>query len=156
MARDEVPPRLLPLIYEAGVDPDLWVPALDALAAHLGAAAAALATHHFALHAGAIYRAAGYDPDCVLSYARRWAARNPWLRRDADYRPAGRVVAGQEIVPEAELVADAFYQQWLSPQGFHHRLCGVLRRDVDRTSSGRCNSTAASPCSSSNGPSPRR
>jgi hypothetical protein len=32
-------------------------------------------------------------------------------------------------VPDAELIVSEFYNEWLRPQGLHHRLCGVVLRD---------------------------
>jgi DNA-binding CsgD family transcriptional regulator len=121
--------RLLPKIYEAGVDPDKWEPVLRAVAKWLDATASAIAVHHFGLNEGTIYRAVGYDPKRVRDYNERYAAENVWLRSANAYQPAGRVLIGEDIIPERELEQSSFYQDWLKPQGLHHRICGVLHRE---------------------------
>ena len=129
MSHEERLHRLLPEVYEAAANPDLWPPLLGDLAEHLGGTACALTVHNFGLHEGTIYKASGYDPDCVRSYAERYAPRNPGLGEERRYRPCGTISLGQELVPEAELVGSEFYNEWLRPQGLHHRLCAVVRRD---------------------------
>jgi PAS domain-containing protein len=122
---------LVPEIYEAASNPELWPALLRRLAASVRGSAAALSTHNFGLLEGLIAHSVGYDPDCVRSYVERYARSNVWLREEGHYRPVGTISIGQQLVPDAELVRTEFYNDWLRPQHLHHRLVGVVRREAN-------------------------
>lgn len=129
MPRDELLHRLLPRVYEAAVEPELWSGVLEELAHAVRGKAAALTIHNFSLQSGTIYRMFGYQTEFVERYADQQARQNPWLRDERHYRRPGAIITGQEIVPDDELVRTDFYTSWLRPQDLHHRLCGVLQRE---------------------------
>ena len=95
----------------------------------LGGVAGAITRHDFESNQVQMLYAFGYEPERLRDYTLRYAAEDAWLRSATPYQQTGRVLTGQEILSDSELVRSSFYQEWLKPQGLHHRLCGVLSRD---------------------------
>lgn len=106
-----------------------WGPLLEDIKGILGGSASALISHDFGRNLGSIFFASGYDQKYLSSRIPTDARHNPWLAHERDYRPAGRIHVGDQLVPEHELVSSPFYTEWLEPQRLHHRLCAVLTRE---------------------------
>jgi DNA-binding CsgD family transcriptional regulator/PAS domain-containing protein len=67
------------------------------------------------------------DPGLCGRYEAEFAAKNPWMAVARPYQPLA-VVAGEDILLNAELMRTEFYQHYLRPQRLLHRLCGVALR----------------------------
>jgi len=118
-------------IYDAAADPSLWPDCLERLRVELNAAGSALIDYDFASHSCRVIASAGTPVDFLQCYQEGLARYIPWIRDGPWYAP-GRVSQGHEIIPEEELASSPVYDRWLKPNGFFHRLCGVLRRREDR------------------------
>ncbi len=111
--------RLIGLIYESVVDPNLWQDAVDTVRRELGFANAAL--NLFALPSGRILLnvASGIPPE--------WLARMPDLAQDnvalwgGPKRmmsfPLGEPVVSSEIVGPEVIASNKYYTDWARPQG---------------------------------------
>jgi DNA-binding CsgD family transcriptional regulator len=123
--------RLLPKVYQINRGSGDWASRLMEIGEYLEADAVALISHDFLRNRGFIYHATGYNQEYLSSYTLQFSYENPWLLRESDYRPPGKVHVGEELVSEAKLVRTRLYTDWLEPQNLHHRLCAVLSRDRD-------------------------
>jgi DNA-binding CsgD family transcriptional regulator len=113
-------------VHAAGDSDDAWHSVLAQIRERFHVRWAALARHSFATREGfALYSA---PRDLALSSALSdYASRNPWFLSSDDYRE-GRVMAGDELLINRELVKTDFYRGLMLPHGLYHRLCGVIAR----------------------------
>ena len=126
MQKDKLLRDLISLAYQETNDSVWWPALLERLAEFLDGGAACFSTHDFHSGAGAIRGAAGLNPKYVESYGSYYASLNPWLRDERHYRLPGAIVTGRQAIKHRELIETEFYSGWLKPQGFFHRICGVL------------------------------
>lgn len=146
MQKEKLLRDLISLAYHEAIGSVCRPALLERLAELLDGAGACFSTYDFLSGAGAIRSAAGLNPNYVESYASHYAALNPWLRDERHYRPPGAIVTGRKVITHRELIETRFYNDWLKPQGFFHRIAGVLTRDGDsvayfellRPKAGRC------------------
>ena len=80
-------------------------------------------TGSIAIHSGC------YDERFLRLYRDRYAAQDPWLRREEHHRSVGSTWLGDELVPQAQLLTTEFYQRWMRPQGLMYQCSAVLFRD---------------------------
>jgi DNA-binding CsgD family transcriptional regulator len=121
--------RLSPTAYQFNHGSEDWTSLLREIGEYLEGDAVALTCHDFASNRGFIYRASGYNPEYLHSYALHFSYQNVWLTRESAYGPPGKVHVGEELVSDAKLLRTRLYTDWLEPQNLHHRLCAVLSRD---------------------------
>jgi DNA-binding CsgD family transcriptional regulator len=119
--------ELISLIYEAVTDSSAWQEILRRLQRAFSADAVLLGRHDLASRTGAHLHEIGMDPGLCGRYEAEFAAKNPWMVVARPYQPLA-VVAGEDILPNAELMRTEFYQHYLRPQRLLHRLCGVAAR----------------------------
>ena len=121
----------LRLIFKAAADCREWTAVLHHICQQLNATAVALVQCDLATKDGDIVHHVGYKPAYVRKYRERYAASNVWLGA-GEWHSQDQVTMGHEIISAKQLVATDFYRQWLKPQGFFHRLCGVISREGER------------------------
>jgi hypothetical protein len=119
--------ELIYLIYEAVTDASAWQEILRRLQRAFSAEAVLLGRHDLAARTGAYLHEIGMDPGLCGRYEAEFAAKNPWMAVARPYQPLA-VVAGEDILLNAELMRTEFYQHYLRPQRLLHRLCGVALR----------------------------
>ena len=107
---------------------DEWAEPLREACSDLNGKAIALTFHDFSRNRGSIYRCIGFSAQSLHAYAAQYSRHNVWMTEESDYRPAGKVHVGEQLVSESELVRTRLYTEWLQPQNLHHRLCAVLSR----------------------------
>jgi DNA-binding CsgD family transcriptional regulator/PAS domain-containing protein len=120
---------LIPLIYDTTTSADALPELIAALRRLFRARACGIAVFNFKLFDGALHASIGFRPEFVDSYQKSYARHDLWLRNETTYRVPGTVHVGQELVPDSELLASQFYQEWLKPQGLFYRLSAVLIRE---------------------------
>jgi DNA-binding CsgD family transcriptional regulator len=123
--------EILRLFLKAAADSREWTAVLQHLRQELKATAVALVQCDLATKSGDIVHHVGYEPAYVRQYRERHAARNVWLCA-GEWHSQDQVTVGHEIISVKQLVATDFYRHWLKPQGFLHRLCGVISREGER------------------------
>lgn len=119
--------RVVEILLEAATDSRRWDSVLRQLCEELNVEAIALGEYHLLGKRGRIGAYVGYKPDYVRLYDERFNAENPWWLDGDRYRP-GDVIGGHEIVPADPPRFTSFYSDWLQPQGFTRRLCGIIER----------------------------
>jgi DNA-binding CsgD family transcriptional regulator/PAS domain-containing protein len=120
---------LEPLLYRihasTGDDVD-WRVVLELLRDRLAAQLATVSQHHFATGQGSVIREFPESPRFRTDYS-QYAPRNPWFLSSEIFAP-GRVVTGDELLGNRELVKTDFYRALLKPHGLLHCLFGVAAR----------------------------
>ncbi|MFN0304130.1 MAG: helix-turn-helix transcriptional regulator [Burkholderiales bacterium] len=120
---------LVPAIHAAGGSDDQWFEVLGSVCDALDARLVAFGQHEFGTSQGAALYDAPSSPAFRRDYA-AFAARNPWFLSSDDYVP-GRVMSGEELLSNRELLRTDFYRAFLKPHALFHRLCGVVARRND-------------------------
>lgn len=118
-------------MLDLAVEPDNWQPLLVALRDALSARVCTVCQFDFETKQGRVIANAGFRPERVKAYESTFGAGNIWLRREEQYREAGKVVADTGVSTK-ELTESEFFRSWLAPQKLFHRLCLVLARQNGR------------------------
>jgi DNA-binding CsgD family transcriptional regulator len=120
-------------LYRTLREAERWPTILQQVQELLGGQACSLSIHDFRTRTGAIAIHSGcFEGKFLRLYEERYAAQDPWLKREEHHRSAGATWIGDELVPQAQLLMTEFYQRWLRPQGLLHQCSGVLIRDRHR------------------------
>lgn len=126
---DESKTELDPLLYRihAWSDPSSdWSDVLALLRARLDGRLATLSRHHFGLGCGEVISESPDNPTFRAGYA-KYASRNPWFLSSAEYT-AGKVLTGDELFSNRDLIRTDFFRGLLEPQGLLHCIAGVALR----------------------------
>jgi DNA-binding CsgD family transcriptional regulator len=125
---------LVPLIYQAAVDPDQWQPFLEAVNTRYDGAGSVL--HLQCLpgpQSGQVMAAVGVDTRDQQRYETYFAARNIWTIRGRDQLRQGAVLTGEDVCPNSELEGSEYYNDYLKGLGFYHALASVPAADTHTT-----------------------
>lgn len=120
---------LEPLLYQIHASNDAsggWSDVLALLRERFDSQLATLSHHHFASGQGAVVCEFPETLGYRAAYA-EYASRNPWLLASEEYA-AGRVLTGDELLSNRDLVKTDFYRDLLRPQGLFHCMSGVAVR----------------------------
>jgi DNA-binding CsgD family transcriptional regulator len=126
-APDIAQTEVIDLIYQAVTDPGAWREVLRRLQRIFLAEVVLLARHDVVAGKGACIHQIGMDPGLAGRYESEFAGKNPWMQAEKLYQ-GHSVVAGEEVLLNADLVKTEFYEHYLRPQRLLHRLCGVVCR----------------------------
>lgn len=131
LARSQGEPKadLEPLLYRIHASTDAdgdWSNVLELLRDRLAGRFATLSRHHFASGQGAVICGFPDNPAFRTDYP-QYAPRNPWFLSSEEFAP-GRVMTGDELLSNRELVKTDFYRGLLKPHGLFHCLSGVAAR----------------------------
>jgi DNA-binding CsgD family transcriptional regulator len=103
-----------------------WSDVLALLRDRLDGRLATLSRHHFTSGQGAIVCEFPENPRFRTEYP-QYASRNPWFLSSEEFTP-GRVMTGDELLSNKDLVKTDFYRGLLKPHGLFHCLSGVAVR----------------------------
>lgn len=103
-----------------------WSDVLALLRGRLDGRLATLSRHDFGSGQGAIVCAYPEAPGIRTDYP-KYASRNPWFLSSEEFTP-GRVMTGDELLSNKDLVKTDFYRGLLKPHGLFHCLSGVAVR----------------------------
>lgn len=121
-------------IYEAALDPSQWRTVLQALQEQLSSDAAGLYRQNAVTHAFESVQLIGFDKVYQDAYRQHFAALNPWFGPERLMRP-GLTLTEQSLDAHYNcrdwLTRTEFYNDWMAPQGFQHRMGGTLYADGD-------------------------
>lgn len=123
--------QMVPSIYEAATDPTRWPAILDEFCALFDAEAGILGDYDFAVRRGRKHCSVGISRSFGESYAAIYSRANPWAN-EAELSSCGAVRTGRQLIPDDQLRATAFYNEWLRPQGLFHSVRAVLHREDRR------------------------
>lgn len=123
---------LEPLLYRIHAAGDAcadWSPVLELLRARHASRLATLTRFDFGTGQGTVICEAPANRSFSIAYP-SYASRNPWFLSSEPYSP-GRVLTGEELLANRELVKSDFYRGLLEPHGLLHYLFGVIARRGD-------------------------
>lgn len=121
--------ELDPLLYRIHAWSDAsgdWGEVLALLRARLDGRLATLARHHFVSGHGQVICENPESPAFRVAYA-AYASRNPWFLSSTEYT-GGRVLTGDELLSNRDLIRTDFFRGLLEPQGLLHYIAGVAAR----------------------------
>jgi DNA-binding CsgD family transcriptional regulator len=119
---------LIRSIHSAGKHTDEWPGALESLRQYLDAQVVMLGHHEFTTGTDTAWFDSLEGAHLSQKMA-AYAARNPWYMSSEDYVP-GRVMIGDDLISQRELIRTDFYHGFLQPNGLLHRLCGVVAQSA--------------------------
>ena len=114
-------------IYDAAIDPNLWVQTLAGAARFVGGPAAALFSKSAASLTGANVYDLGIDPHYTQLYFQSYIKIDP-LTLGHVFTETCEPIATSDLVPYDEFLQSRFYQEWARPQGFVDFVASVLDR----------------------------
>ena len=132
MADLETASALIGDIYDAALDPALWVGVLHKMADFVGGPSSALVSHDTSAAAASFYYSWGDDPYYTKLYFDKYVKLNPTLGPMALMR-VGDVISLSEIVPMDELRRSRLYLEWAKPQGYADATIAVLEQSAVTT-----------------------
>ncbi len=116
------------LIYEAALDPSLWVPVMERFADLIGGSSACITQLNMFAGTGSVIIARA-DPATVPKYFEHYARRNPLsnVKNPASYLRswAPRILTDEDWMPKEELTRTEYYNDFLKPQSVHS--CLMIR-----------------------------
>ena len=125
----ELQPELEPLVYRIHASSDAsgdWSDVLALLRDRLDGRLATLCRHHFSSGQGAIVCEFPENPKFRTDYS-QFASRNPWFLSSEEFS-SGRVMTGEELLSNKDLVKTDFYRGLLKVHGLLHCVYGVAVR----------------------------
>jgi DNA-binding CsgD family transcriptional regulator/PAS domain-containing protein len=114
--------EMLDLVYDAAVQPDLWVQVMHRLADSIGATSGAMTQFDMVDGSGALV-VSRLAPETVSEYVEHFATKNVLsVVPDAqtylkDWRPA--IITDQDWMSKSDLVASEYYNEFLAPRDIH-------------------------------------
>jgi DNA-binding CsgD family transcriptional regulator len=120
-------------IYDAAINPALWVRALGSACAFVGGSSAVLFWHDAATVRSEALYLFNEDPHYNKLYFEKYLPMNPMFPA-ATFVEAGVVSATNDIMPQEEFIKTRFYKEWVQPQGITDALAVNLEKGVTRTS----------------------
>lgn len=103
-----------------------WSDVLALMRAQFDGQLATLSQHHFASGKGAVVCEFPESLDFRAAYT-EYASRNPWFLSSEEYA-VGRVVTGDELLSNRDLIKTDFYRDLLKPYGLFHCMSGIAVR----------------------------
>jgi DNA-binding CsgD family transcriptional regulator len=113
----EVISQLIGGIYDAALDPTLWLSVLERTCAFVNGQTAALMAQWPVQGKAQFYFEWGTEPRFLESYNETYGKINPAQVPAMTYSKVGEIHAASDHVPFDELRASRFYKEWLAPQG---------------------------------------
>lgn len=104
--------QFLDLLYEAAVDPDLWVPVMEQLADAMGGSSAWLSRTSVVDGSGPAITAR-IDPQTQQQYRQYYGGINPFV---SSPNPEAGVVTNELWMPKEDLAQTEYYNDFLRPQ----------------------------------------
>jgi len=118
---------LIALIYEAGLDPQMWPRVADCVADAVGATVCQISTYDGITHTAADV-APRVPSEALQKYEEYWIHHNP-LVAAGRRQPLGKVLSVHDLIPRDELVKTAIYGEFLAPLGLEEKLGATLIDD---------------------------
>lgn len=126
---------LIDHVYDAAAGFGDWHAVLAEVAQALGGSAAVLSV--VGPHSAGRIVQVGVDPVCMARYLERHAGRNELAVRSASH-PVGSVMTDESLMPKAEFLRTAFYEECLRPQGLYSLINLRVAKGEDGTLANVC------------------
>src|SRR5262245_3079883 len=121
---------LIGCIYDAALDPGLWVTTLEKTCNYVGGIAGALQSHDVLQKSACFYFSWNDDPEYTRSYIEKYARLNPAIVPTMIQTQVGQVSTFLDFVPLEEYRATQLYKEWAAPQGYIDAVQAVLDKSA--------------------------
>ncbi len=125
--------ELIGEIYDAALDPTLWMRALERSCNFVGGSSAVLYWHDVASESSAALHLFNDDPHYTRLYFEKYMPMNPVFPA-ATFIESGLIYTPTDIVPEPELLDTRFHREWVEPQGIADVICVNLEKGTTSSS----------------------
>ena len=129
-SESEIVSHLIGDIYDAALDPGLWVNTLEKSCNFVGGVAAALQSHDVLQKSACFYFSWNDNPDYTKSYIETYAKLNPVIVPAMIQTQVGQVSAFLDFVPLEEYRTTRLYKEWAAPQGYIDAVQAVLDKSA--------------------------
>jgi DNA-binding CsgD family transcriptional regulator len=128
MTEAEIASNLVGDIYDAALDPAMWIGVLAKIADFTGARAGALAVKDRASAGVEARYQFGIDPNDMQTYSETYSQFDPL--KGVPLFGVGEIVSLPDLVPYEEYRGGRFYQEWARPQGWIDVASAVLEKSL--------------------------
>jgi DNA-binding CsgD family transcriptional regulator len=129
MNQDETLTRLIGNVYDAAVDPTLWISVLDEAALFVGGPAASLCSRDIGRKSGDVTYQSGLDPRFAQLYMETYIKFDPtaigYFMADIE-----EPVSTTDVMPYEQFIATRFYKEWGRPQGLVDAVHALLEKSA--------------------------
>ncbi|WP_439544022.1 winged helix-turn-helix domain-containing protein [Hyphomicrobium sp.] len=116
-------------IYDAALDPSLWVSVLEKSSKYIRAKACALYSSDLVSKAANVQYVFGIEPEFARSYAELYSKADP-MHAARFFYGAGEVVAVADMIPYEEFVDSRLFKEWGRPQRLIDGATAVLEKSA--------------------------
>src|SRR5262245_6060648 len=121
---------LIGCIYDAALDPGLWVGTLEKTCNYVGGVAGALQSHDVLRKSACFYFSWNDNPEYTKAYVEKYARLNPAIVPAMIQTQVGQVSTFLDFVPLEEYRATQLYKEWAAPQGYIDAVQAVLDKSA--------------------------
>jgi len=129
MNQDERLTRLIGNVYDAAVDPTLWISVLEEAARFVGGPAASLYSRDTDRKSGDVTHQSGLDPRFAQRYTEKYIKFDPtaigYLMADIE-----EPLSTTDVMPYEQFIATRFYKEWGRPQGLVDAVHALLEKSA--------------------------
>jgi DNA-binding CsgD family transcriptional regulator len=119
-------------IYDASLDPALWIGVLENACAYVQGATATVMSQDSAYKSAEFHFQWGNDPQYLQLYQDIYVKLNPVLVPTLLYSKVGDILSTVDLIPYDEFLSSRFYKEWVAPQGYVDSIFTTL----DKSSTG--------------------
>jgi len=134
MRQDEQLSRLIGNVYDAALDPALWVGVLQQIARFVGGPAASLYSRDVASKTGSVAYQFGIDPRYEQLYLEKYVKLDP-TSIGYFFAEIEEPVSTADVMPYDEFLETRFYKEWGQPQGLVDTAHALLEKSVTTAAS---------------------
>ena len=124
---DEQLSALISDIYDAALDPSLWLGVLDASSRFIGGRAAGLYSKDSVSKTANVAYNFGVDPQYVRSYVEKYVRMDP-STPNLFFFSVEEIIATADMYPYEEFLETRFYKEWVRPQGWADSATSLLEK----------------------------
>jgi DNA-binding CsgD family transcriptional regulator len=131
MEEVEILSQLIGDIYDASLDPSLWLAVIGKALRYIGGTAASLTSRDLVAGNSHTYYAAGYTDEFAKLYDQKYFKINP-VYPAVVFFEVERTVSLPDCLPREEFCRSQFAREWITPQGY----VDTLISNIEKTATG--------------------
>jgi DNA-binding CsgD family transcriptional regulator len=117
-------------IYDAALDPSLWLGVMEQTSGYVVGVAATLQSHDILQQNASFFFTWNDDPEYTKSYVEKYARLNPAIVPSMMQTKVGEVSTFLDFVPLEEFLKTRLYKEWSGPQGYIDAVQVVLDKSA--------------------------
>ena len=117
-------------IYDAALDPALWVRVLDKTSSYVQGMTAAVMAQDAAQGNAQFYFEWGNDPNYLKSYNEVYARLSPIIVPAMLHTKSGDILSTADLIPYEDFLKSRFYAEWAAPQGVVDLIAATLDKSA--------------------------